>query len=85
MVHQIPAEAIFGIGSTHARDGKLAVERGRYFEAIHLLNQFEQTGEMPPERSPSGDDWTCASCGEENPATFDVCWSCSAEHNSPRD
>ena len=21
-------------------------------------------------------DWVCASCGEENSATFEICWSC---------
>jgi len=26
----------------------------------------------------SGAPWTCPSCGEENEATFEVCWSCQA-------
>ncbi|MCB9663519.1 MAG: DUF2007 domain-containing protein [Alphaproteobacteria bacterium] len=25
--------------------------------------------------------WRCAACGEENPATFQVCWSCEAERD----
>ena len=24
----------------------------------------------------SGEDWTCAGCGEVNPGTFAECWSC---------
>jgi hypothetical protein len=24
----------------------------------------------------AGPDWRCAACGEENPASFDVCWKC---------
>ena len=23
--------------------------------------------------------WKCTSCGEENPQSFDICWSCSHE------
>lgn len=33
-------------------------------------------------RRPSDDGdrmpWTCASCGESNESTFDVCWNCQA-------
>ncbi len=25
--------------------------------------------------------WTCAHCGEENPRSFDSCWSCGREKN----
>ena len=25
-----------------------------------------------------GEQWDCAECGEENPGTFDSCWSCGA-------
>jgi hypothetical protein len=28
--------------------------------------------------SADGDSWRCADCGEENPSTFAVCWSCGA-------
>jgi len=30
--------------------------------------------EMP--KDAEGDEWTCASCGEENGPAFEVCWSC---------
>jgi hypothetical protein len=23
--------------------------------------------------------WTCGSCGEENPQSFDICWNCAHE------
>jgi hypothetical protein len=26
--------------------------------------------------------WTCPTCGEENPQSFDICWSCSHEKPS---
>lgn len=27
--------------------------------------------------------WTCASCRSENPASFELCWSCGRERNAP--
>ncbi|HET7546179.1 MAG TPA: DUF2007 domain-containing protein [Usitatibacter sp.] len=29
-------------------------------------------------RSPGGPPRTCPACGEENPSSFDLCWSCGA-------
>ena len=29
--------------------------------------------------TPPGNQWTCPQCGEQNEATFDLCWSCQAE------
>jgi hypothetical protein len=26
--------------------------------------------------------WACASCGEENPQSFEICWSCGHEQTS---
>jgi len=26
--------------------------------------------------------WTCPNCGEENPQSFDICWSCAREKAS---
>jgi hypothetical protein len=28
--------------------------------------------------SPSGGSVKCPNCGEENPASFDLCWNCGA-------
>lgn len=27
--------------------------------------------------------WLCASCKSENPASFELCWSCGKERNAP--
>jgi hypothetical protein len=28
------------------------------------------------DRNSEGEPWPCASCHEENPQSFDICWSC---------
>jgi hypothetical protein len=39
---------------------------------------FEEQREM--ESHDTGEPvWRCASCGEENPGNFEVCWKCQAE------
>lgn len=58
---------------------KLGVPRDCYFHAIDLIRQFRQTGERPPMPAPPPPDWTCPSCAESNPGTFDFCWNCSAD------
>lgn len=72
-------ENIFGLNQTNNPFGKLAVERARYFEAIHWLRHFAATGELPPERPIDGDEWTCKHCSESNPPTFEVCWNCGSQ------
>ena len=42
--------------------------------AMELLKEVQEPTE------PSA-DWKCASCGEDVPGNFDVCWKC----NQPRD
>jgi hypothetical protein len=39
-----------------------------------LIAEFQAAGSAPS----SGREatWQCASCGEDNPAGFDLCWSC---------
>ena len=48
------------------------VDESDYEEATGILNaRFnadQKRAEMP--------DVSCPKCGEENPATFDICWSC---------
>jgi hypothetical protein len=49
--------------------------------------------EPPPETAPPAEHevvytgattpWHCATCGEENPANFDVCWQCQAPRAAP--
>lgn len=28
-----------------------------------------------------GGQWVCSNCGEENPGSFELCWSCGRERN----
>jgi len=28
-------------------------------------------------------EWTCSACGESNPGTFELCWNCSTDADSP--
>lgn len=44
----------------------------RYDEAVKLLKPLNDN------EAPAGADWTCAECGESNPSSFEVCWSCEA-------
>ena len=46
-------------------------------EARRVTTGFFDRGQQRAagERAP----WTCASCGESNEPTFEVCWSCQAE------
>ena len=41
-----------------------------YFQAQHLVKELDQ-------ETPSGPDWKCEHCGEENPGSFEICWQCS--------
>jgi hypothetical protein len=43
-----------------------------YDRALELLRSH---AESPPV---SGADWSCGSCGEAVPASFDSCWKCGA-------
>lgn len=39
-----------------------------------LINEFH--GSRPAPGASEDPGWRCASCGEDNPAGFDLCWSC---------
>jgi hypothetical protein len=51
-----------------------------YHEAVQLLDsefgkrEFK-TGDRP-ERPIQAPDWTCSSCQEESPGSFELCWQC---------
>ncbi len=47
-----------------------------YDEAVALLKPLNDIA------ASTGADWTCAKCGEINPSSFEVCWSCEAEKTS---
>lgn len=42
----------------------------RYDEAVALLKP------MNDNETVTRADWMCAKCGESNPSSFEVCWSC---------
>jgi hypothetical protein len=38
--------------------------------AREIIDDFHRAGSGPPTK--------CLACGEENPSSFDICWSCGA-------
>jgi hypothetical protein len=68
----IPSSLIEARGYAGAPYAEVWVNRDedsdRAVEAIRLLRS----------NAPEPGSWTCASCGETNPGTFDVCWKCTA-------
>ena len=44
--------------------------------ALSVIRQFEK-------RSVSKPGWHCQTCGEHNPATFEVCWRCASSMQHP--
>lgn len=49
------------------------VPRDAILRATGVLARLEDAGEAPA--------WTCA-CGEENPGSFEICWSCGKERGA---
>jgi len=48
---------------------------GDYEDARRIVTATIATIDSKAHAAP----WTCASCGEENPQSFDICWSCAHE------
>lgn len=71
-----PVDQLYGLGGLTDRGGLLGVPRDCYFEVIDLLRRRVLGEPMPDFAEPDGPDWACGSCGEQNPGTFEVCWSC---------
>lgn len=66
-------------GPTHGMqpyDRLLLVASEFYFDVLWLLRR---EAELTASRSEAGQqtDWSCPSCGEENPHSFEVCWNCN--------
>ena len=77
--HTGPFEAMLGSIRLARREHgpPIGVPRDRYLEAIDLIRRQKLGEPMPePPAPPTGEDWTCAHCGEINPSNFDVCWNC---------
>ena len=60
-----------------------------FFDAVYLTEEDLARGRrlveaFRKERGVKDGDgpWSCASCGEENDASFDVCWSCQAARSA---
>lgn len=49
------------------------VDESRHSEAVRLLEAYfaKLSGE-------TGTAWLCRVCGQENPASFELCWNCGA-------
>ena len=63
-------------GTQRAR--RIGVPRERYLEAIDLVRRLSLDEPLPPAPPASRrtEPWDCAHCGENNPANFEICWSC---------
>ena len=46
-------------------------------KALRAIEDFENIPDPPTDKP-------CATCGERNPATFEVCWRCNGELSYPR-
>ncbi|MCB9854995.1 MAG: hypothetical protein H6818_04850 [Phycisphaerales bacterium] len=69
---------LYGMHSVTQSKSRVGVPRSLYFDAVLILRQLH-VGELefPPEAVAA--DWTCPSCDEENPGTFEICWQCGAQ------
>ena len=65
-----PGEEVPLYQSIEARE---AVER-EYQQDVKDADEEERRVEAI--NSPTRKPWRCLNCGEENPATFDMCWKC---------
>ena len=54
-----------------ARPQVWVVDAGQQARALALIDDYLKANPWAPPRK-------CGTCGEENPATFEVCWSCGA-------
>ena len=62
--------AVGGFGDLPVTYPEVWVKRDHDAEkAVREIEHFESSPPPPTNRS-------CATCGENNPATFDVCWRC---------
>ena len=68
---------------------QLRVDRVDWLAAQDLVRRQRRGDPLPaPPHPPTGaptavqtrpeGDWVCDACGEENPASFEVCWSCAS-------
>jgi hypothetical protein len=62
----------------HALGRKLMASSEFYFDVLFQLRRLLR-GIDNERQAGEGREWRCASCGEEIPGHFDLCWNCEAE------
>ena len=65
--------SIYGYSSTHFLDPVICILDDAHLAAAKDILHAQ----LDPEDS-AALDWSCPSCNESNPATFDLCWSCGS-------
>lgn len=60
---------------------EIQVQPGYRDLARQLIHEYEDRAKQGVNCAPS---WTCCGCGEENPASFDLCWKCQRIGRSER-
>ena len=73
-VPHLVREGLYAFGTAN---WTLLVPGEFYFELLWLIRDAKQRIEAERD-GPAGQSWWCQGCGEENPAGFERCWSCSA-------
>jgi hypothetical protein len=73
-------------GMISGESATIGVVRDRYFDAVDLIRRMKLSEPLPPapELVPQ-EAWLCGSCYEENPGTFELCWSCGAPYEGSYD
>lgn len=72
---RLQGEALMSLaGGIPLRDAlpSVWVDEDRAEEAREVLQRWQGPALVHPA-------WRCTSCGEENPASFEVCWSCETD------
>ena len=54
-----------------------AVKETDYDKAMAIVAEIKT-----PEHAGNKSAWICPECGEENAASFDLCWNCQTERNA---
>ncbi len=74
---------LLGGGGSDVWRRVVRVDRGDYLAAQDLIRRLRRGLPLPappPHTDPVHvTDWACERCGEENPASFEVCWNCEGE------
>ena len=61
-------------------DGSEVSDNG---EAIQVPTDLHDAGGQDSDAVIASSPWTCSACGEDVPATFDMCWQCGTSRDHP--